>query len=246
MKTHGLRVVGPFLLALLGLLALAGTSAQAETGANWMVNGANINATLLPSVQIKEVEKLPGTELRHLVLLTTILKINVEILCTGMTLVNSELKAGGSSLGKGRFTGCVVFLNGTESASCLPHTEAEAGGVLQTRLLKDLIVLHEPSPGVKSTLDRIEPEEGNIIMTLTESEACPIGEQIPLRGKFYAEDCNAEFQIERLTHLFIQGPLTELWVTSVNNAEHRANVDGSVVAELSGAHAGLTWSALPG
>lgn len=248
MRKHRFGIAGLSLLTALGLMAFSVTLAQAETGANWRVNGANINATLLPEVQINEIEVLPGTAERHLVMLTMVGASPVELLCSGMTLEETKLKTSGSSLGKGRFTGCIIFINGKLSTPCEPHSgkgKEEEAGVILTRLLKGLIVLHLVSPGVTSTLNRIEPEEGNIIVTLTlgkgEGGECAIGQAASITGKLYLEDCNAEFQIEAVKHLFIQGPLTALSFLGGG-----ANIDGSVWAQLVGAmHAGLKWSGTP-
>jgi hypothetical protein len=238
-------VIGLCLLVALCLLALTAAPAQPETGANWMVNGANINSTLLPSVQIKEVETLPATKIRHLVLLGTIAGANFEVLCTGMTLVEAVLKAAGGSLGKARFTGCVTLIKGAESKACLPKGETKEAGVILTRSLSDLIVLHTPAGGGAAvTLDRIEPEEGSVILSFQTSEECSLGPVIELRGKFFAKDGSEALPTELVTHLFVQGPLTELFINL--NPANVANVDGSVVAELSGAHVGLKWSGLPG
>lgn len=244
MRMHARRAAGIFLLTALCSIAFIVVTAQAEKGANWMVNGANINATLLPSPQITEIEKLPKSEVRHLVLLGKIGLTNFEILCTGMTLVEAVLKANGGSLGKGRFTGCVTLINGMESKVCKPTGETSEAGVIVTRALEDLIVLHTFPGGVTIALDRIQPEEGSVILSFKTGEACAIGQVIELRGTFFAEDCSGELQIEKVTHLFNQAPLTELFFNL--NRENVANVDGSVIAELTGAHSGMTWSGLPG
>ena len=244
------RIAYLCLAASLALMALAAGSARAADPA-WMVNGANINATLLPSVAIKEIEPLPGTGTRHLVLLTKVVGLEVGLLCTTMTLVEPALKAEGKSLGKGRFTGCrwVIYLEGKgeeELKGCSVKSETEAAGVIQTRLLKDQLVLHTFAGGATVGLDRIEPEEGIIIANLKTTGECSLPEALTLNGVLYVEDCNAELQQERETHLFIQGPLTSLWLGK-DTVEHlETSIDGSVVALLAGAHAGMTWSGLPG
>lgn len=243
MRKHPFGVAGICLLTALCSIAFTAVSAQAEKGANWMVNGANINSTLLPSPQITEVEKLPKTEVRHLVLLGKIGTVNFEILCTGMTLLEAVLKVNGGSLGKGRFTGCVTLIKGVESKVCKPTGETGEAGVIVTRALEDLIVLHTFPGGVTIPLDRIQPEVGSVILSFKTSEECAFGQVIELRGTFFAEDCSGELGVEKLAHLFNQGPLTELFFNL--NPANVANVDGSVIAELTGAHKGMTWSGLP-
>lgn len=245
MRKHRLALSGLSMLAALWLVASIATSAQAETGANWMINGSNIaNEMLLPPVEINEIENINGG--RHLVLLTTVGVNTIAVLCTGLTLEEIKLKLTGSSLGKARFTGCTFLANGKVASACTPYPEKEEGeegiGRILTRLLKGLIVLHSPAPGTFTTLNRIEPEEGNIIVSfnLGLEEECAYGALVSVTGKLFLEDGEGEFKQEKVRHLFLQGPLTAL--TFLNNA---ANIDGSVITLLSGGHAGLKWSGLP-
>ena len=144
-------------------------------------------------------------------------------------------KAAGGSLGKARFTGCVTTAKGAESKACLPKGETKEAGVILTKSLSDLIVLHTPAGGGAAvTLDRIEPEEGSgaILSFQTSEEYRRLGPVIELREKFFAKDGSEALPTELVTHLFVQGPLTELFINL--NPANVANVDGSVVAELSG------------
>lgn len=245
---------------VLGVMAVSAASAQAKP--EWMVNGANITTnTLLPQVQIKEIEllgeKTEAEKVRHLVLLTTILKIKTEILCTGAELVGAKLAAEGKlTEGKVKFTGCKSILNGVENKECVPKTGGKTGveGTVETELGLGEIVLHilknEKGEEIgKDTLTLIHPSpvEGKVsekFVTLEMKEACPIGEKVPIIGELFLKDSNGKAEVEEVTHLIAQGPLTALWAIS-KTEEHVANIDGSAIVALIGTgHLGLKWSGL--
>jgi hypothetical protein len=239
MKNHGFRgVIGLCLMAAVALMAFA-ASAQAEAGAKWLIEKADhtvvtAGPTLEPEVGVKEVENKTVT------LLSKVLGSLFHILCTGVTFESAVLKAEGSSLGKIRFSGCVEIIGGTIQAACEPHTGTEKGIIL-TKLLKDLIVLHEGAEGY----DRLEPEEGTTFVTVESSAECSVGEKVPVIGKFTFKDCKLEGRVLKVDHLAEEfAPLTELWVIS-KTAEHVAHIDGSVILALTGTHAGLLWAGDP-
>jgi hypothetical protein len=216
------------------VMAVGAGGAQAEVGSHWNVNGSAISATLLPEVGVT-LENSAGR------LSTEALGAIFEIRCTGTQAEEFVFKVEGGSLGKVRYSGCKIFLGGKEVVPCEPHTGTEKGVIL-TNLMKDLIVLHEGQP-----VDRFEPETGEIIVTIQTSAECAVGGKagIPVIGKFFAKDCKNEGTVEKVTHLVQElGALTELWVLS-KTAEHRATLLGSANVALTGAHAGLTWSATP-
>jgi hypothetical protein len=239
-RNHRLACLG--LLGTLGLVAFIATAAQSEPGPAWMINGKNILANLLPEVEVKEVEKLKGTEEKHLVLLSKILGAKFEVLCTGMTFPEAILKAESTSSGSARFTGCITKLNGTTSAPCEPRVGTEKG-VIVTKPLKALIVLHTVSGGGTIPVVLVEPAGVTAMAVIQMSSECAAGEMVQVIGRLYAED--SELQEEETTHLFKQNTLGELWVNS-KTAEHVATIDGSVVVELTGSqHHGMAWSGLP-
>jgi hypothetical protein len=225
---------------VLGLMAISVASAQAVKP-EWMVNGVNLtNNTLLPEVQIKEIEKLPGTEERHLVLLTEILKDKVEILCPEAKLVNVKLNGtGGTTEGQVHFNGCVTKINGTVNTSCKPHSVgAEAGLIITEKGLGNIVLGTGSVPELL-----IKSQVGETFVTLLMNEACPIGEKVPIKGEFLIKDCNNKFETEEVEHLIEEGPGTHLFVIS-DTAEHAAKIDGSAWIRLVGAHLGLKWSGL--
>jgi hypothetical protein len=263
------KVVGLCALVF-GLMAFGGTAAQAEPTASWVLINAKGELLkvgvpedkLLPEVTISEVEKLPGTEERHLVLLTKVAGVATEILCTEAKLENAggtglpKLLLTGSLLGRGVFSGCITKLKGATSAPCKPHSAEAAEGIILTERVEGLIKLHELTGGVKDTTVLLAPEdkEGKLIETFVtlilgkagvENE-CSIGEKLPISGELSIEDCNGLFQKEEVEHLIKEfAPLTDLWVLN-KTAEHKATIDGSVWVRLEGEHKGLKWAGLPG
>jgi len=227
------------LVAVLGLcaavlaLVVFGTSAsQAEKGANWMVNGTNVNATLLPVVQIKEVEN----KMMALVGATKS-GTKVEVACTGAQFLNAKLEPEGTvSAGNvTKFTGCVTKLNGVISSACSPKTKGEEKGVVVSEPLIGLIVLHEGKALVKFT-----PVTGTTFVNFIFGEACSLGEEVPVTGTSTVKDSKGEFGVELVDHLVEQGPLSSLTFCGTP-----AVVVGGAILNLTGVHTGLKWSALP-
>jgi hypothetical protein len=234
MRKYGFRMAGCCLAAAFGAMAFAAT-AQAEVGAHWNVNGSSVSTELVTRGVVPEAT----LENSHGQLLGHALGKELNVLCTSMHLEEAKLKLEGSSLGKFRFVGCRITTNGGEVLpACEPHT-GEEKGVILTKLLKGLIVLHEGT-----ALNRIEPEEGTRLVEIATSLSCAFGPNIPVIGKFFVKDCNGAFRVEDFTHLFEEGPLTELWVIS-KTEEHKSAIDGSALASLTGEHAPFKWSGTP-
>ncbi len=213
----------------LGTMAFAGSAAQAEVGANWRVNGVNVNSTLLPEIQVKEVEN------NTISLLFTLKSgTKVEILCTSMLLVGAKLHIEGKvDLFKIILHGCLTKLNGVVSKNCEPFSGASKG-LIETLGLTGLIILH-----LGSGLLRITPEDGVFTHVLL-GELCAIGEELLEKGVLTLKDCTNSFSVEQVDHLFEQGPLTELTMAGVPTT-----LDGSFLIRLVGPHLGLKWSGLP-
>jgi hypothetical protein len=218
---------------VLGLMAIGTGAAQAEKGSHWNVNGKAITAELLV--------KIGATlENNHGILLSNALGKSFHILCTAMAFEEAELKVEGGSSGKIKFTGCIILLGGVLSKPCEPK-DAGVAGVILTKLLKDLILLHEGEP-----VDELEPVVAPLFALIETSAECAFGSSIPvIGGRFTFQDCQKEGRIEKVTHLGTElAALTELWILS-KTAEHVARIDGSANVSLIGEHAGLTWSGTP-
>jgi hypothetical protein len=224
LSTPGLRALC-LCVALLASLALELGAAGTEAIASWYVNGKSNVLILSPSVQIKEVESFK--------LLSKVSSIKVEISCTGGTLEKVKFETGGliSSGGKVKLTGCSTKLNEIKQLSCEPHSGAEKGVIL-TNELKGKLTLHS-----SALILPLESKSGETLATIETSEECLAGEKLPLIGKLSLKD--GSIGTEATTHLFTEGPLTELWLVS-KTEEHKTTTDGGLVLELSGeGHKGL-------
>jgi hypothetical protein len=229
-----------------GVMAFSASAAQAETNAKWLIltsGGVHKTGAELPAlIQIKELEGNTAS------LLTTVLGIAFELLCTSASFEENVQIIANGSLSHGRvvFHGCITKLNGVQNNKCTPKAGGAAPGLILTNKLKGLIVLHKLEPsGTLDDLIRIEPLEGETFATFNMGAECPIGELIPIRGKLYLEDSQNAFLIHQVTHLVREfDPLTHLWVLSLT-FEHEAKIDGSAIVALTGAHEGLKWSGDP-
>jgi hypothetical protein len=210
-------------------------TAQAEPLAKWKVAGANVTSTLLPALQITQIENNTISVLTRVI-------FNIEILCTGIQIVGAKLEVEGRITPgfKIKKTGCNNKIEGKLSKTCIPSSAGQPAGTVETVGLKGLLVLH----GTEGLI-RIEPLEGENLIVYKFGEECALPESMPLKGKLFLTDCQGALGTEQVTHLFSQGALTDLFMLS-KTAEHAATVDGSLIFGLTGAHAGLAWSGIPG
>jgi hypothetical protein len=224
---HRLNALGACALAV-GLMTFGSSAAQAEIGANWMVNGKNIPWNLLPSVQVKEVENKTGS-----LLFTTKGGTKVEILCTTAKITSISLEIEGSLFSNGvKFSGCLTKINGSTSAPCKPHSGSETG-VITTKTLRGLLALR-----AFENVTEMQPFVGTTIANIELGEECALGEAVPVTGAVTLKD--SALTTEAVDHLVSQGP----W-TSLNALGQPASLDGSAVIQLNLFHSGLKWSGLP-
>lgn len=236
---------------VLGLMAIGGASlAQAEPGAYWgylvgselIKFGVNLEPELGFEIEELKDEKDPG---KHIVLLTEILKQKVAILCAEL-LSDLKLKAEGLVLGLMTFHKCIFKINGVTSAACEPKFEGSKG-LIKTLELDGLIWLHKlEGTGEVDDVVVFEPDTGqNAIAHIEIGPECALGEKILLGGKFAFKDCQKEFLVHKVVHLWEEfAPLTKLWVIS-NTVEHTTKIDGSLNVFLTGKHLGLKWAGTP-
>ena len=218
----------------LGLTAFSAGVAQAETGANWMVNGSNVTSTLLPNI---ELFALGG------VLATQIAGTGVEYECTGVELVGIKLETEGrlTNGGKVKATGCSTFLNGTLSKVCKPSSMGQPSGTILSNALKGLLQL-----GTGEPIARISPSSGETLGAITQGEECSLPESVPVKGVLAMKDVFSEGKTESTTHSIGEDGFWGRMFVISNTAEHTAVIRGSLSASLGGAHLGLKWSGLPG
>ncbi|MDX6608947.1 MAG: hypothetical protein QOF85_872 [Solirubrobacterales bacterium] len=264
----GLKALGLCALVF-GLIVVAAGTVQAEATSKWVLVKPSIelltvgvpNDTLLPEVQISEIEELkdekdPG---KHLVLLTKSGTNTITLLCSAAELENAagtgppKLLLEGSILGRAKFTGCIFKINGTTQSVCKPHSKGSAEGTILTERVKGLIVLHELAGGIKDATVLLQPEdkEGKTITTFVTvilgvegASECAVGELLSVGGELILADGQGTFTTEQATHLIEEFKgLQKLWAFKSDNP---ASIDGSVVVELVGEHKGLNWAGIPG
>jgi len=229
-SNSGLKILGLCGLAL-GLMCFMSSAAQAQAGAAWRVNGANITAPLKPGIKgVVENEALS--------LLSKILGIAVKILCKALSMTSTLGTEGGVNEGKMQYSGCATFLEGsaTASAPCLPKT-AGVNDVIETNAVLGLLVL---VGGVGEIL--IKPsKEGGPLVVIESSAECAVGQKMTITGEIYLKDCQGKIKDELVTHL-----LEPDNVNSTVKISGQATVyDGSLNVTLTGAHNGLKWSGQP-
>ncbi len=226
-KSHGRAAVCLCLLTL-GVIIASAQVAHAETGAAWMVKGANVTSTLLP--------KLKG-EIGHNFTLWEAFGKHFEFLCeTGLWLsggLNIPSIVGVSI----DLIKCHLLVSKKEIVACKPHTNGQPVGTIRMGPMRGLLVLHEG----KGLIEFL-PETGTVFANVEVGEECSAGEVIPIGGKFTLKDSEGKLGTEQVTHRFQEGPLTQLWALS---SEHPATMGGTHVVTLAGEHAGMTWSGLP-
>jgi hypothetical protein len=223
---------------MLALVIIGANSADAEGGAKWQVVNAKgelveVNKGFLsPSLQLELDEK-------HLAMLFILVGVPAELLCTGGSFVGAKLEAEGkiSSGAQIRLTGCLLAFT-TPSGEVIKCSTrlGEENGVILTNPLKGLLALHEGTGAL-----RLEAVEGSSFAIVKFEPECGV-KNLGLQGALSLRD--SELKSELQSHLFVQGPLTTLWVNAL--AESKIVIDGGLSFKLSEKHAGLKWSGTPG
>ncbi len=226
------------LFALVALLSAA-ASAHAENGASWLIldeHGKLIDTANLHANVGAVTEEVGGR------LLTKIAGLKIEISCNGGLLLGAVLLGNGTvSESTVEFSECLTYANGKLAASCVPHTAGAAPGVIKTKPISGLIVLHTLQPsGAVDELVLIDPVSGTTFATLEFGAMCALAEKISINGKLVVQEAGMGLNALEQIHLFVQGPLTELWVLS-NTPEHAVKLDGAFDALLDDPHFQREW-----
>ena len=238
----GLKALG-LCAMLVGMFAFTGV-AQAEVGAFWLVNGAKISESLLPTV--KAETDVAGT------LLTELGGKFIHLKCPTINLVGAHLvEPLGKILGSIDFSGCKFFSLKTaggelvEQKVCEPNAEGVAG-LIVTNSITGLIKLHEPKTGVKEgVLEAAPTTAGGLFATIQLGAAapnneCAFGEKLKIGGVFFLKDCEGKFLTDLVKHLVEE--LKALTKLVVNEGTKTATIDGSAWGFLGGAHEKLTFA----
>ena len=233
------------------LMAISASDAFAEAGSHWFILTSEGAVKTTQELPVSVSGKIEGKE----VLLTKILGIKFEKTCTSVEVTGMKLE-GESEISSGsklKFTGCKIFLNGSESKACVPHTSGAPAGTIETLKLKGDLGLHflkdskgefirnEKGEIILHGPIKLVPEAGETYMVLELGTGeCAVGQKVPIIGTFYAHDAEGSIETHRASHLIEEGPGTAVWVIS-KTEEHKVILDGSALLTLTGAHAGLKW-----
>jgi hypothetical protein len=188
---------------VLGLMAIAAGSAQAEAGSKWTVGGVVTGseaASLKAEVQLKELLKIKPEEAEPTaILLTKIAGAKVWFL-THVTpkLVGVKLEGEGKLTEGGtvEFTKVTTDLNEKASPPCTPLGTAGNDATLGTIISKEgkgELVLHEfknaEGVTVKEGVTQIKPKSvtSNVFATLFFGEECSLPAEVPVITKLGAE-----------------------------------------------------------
>jgi hypothetical protein len=230
MTRSSFRLLG-LCAVVLGLIAFSAGTAQAETGANWLVNGKTAGGLL--SVLVSEVSE-------HWAILSEVLGITLNILCEDVTFVSIHLEGNGSLTngGKLQLSGCLVYLKGELNSKCKPKAGGAEVGTILTNSMKGLLVLVGGSARI-----RLEPASGETIASVSMGAECPIGETIPIRGKLFLKD--AEMGTNLVKHSMTEDSTnSHLWILNLT-AEHEVTCHFLLITFLAGIHESFKWSGDP-
>ena len=216
------RLVG--LLALLtGFMAFGASAAQAE--GTWLKNGVAITSSIPIQAEAES----------ELIILTKVGLSKVEILCTEFKLVGANLEVVGRGSGKIHVQGCLTKLNGTVTSKCKPHSPSAIEGLIETNAVHWLLRLHT---GGIEVVEVLPTEAGGRFVTLQLGTGeCAIGNNIEVTGKIFLKECNNELLVDKVKHLFEEGPLSEL-----RFGANAMTIDGSQLWFLSAPNLGSTWA----
>lgn len=212
---------------VLGLMAISASGAHAGT---WMINKSNV--TTAQKVEASaEIEPLGELKEKHVVILTTSGGNKVDILCTQVQNIVGTVTST-TITGTLRFSGCTTKINGVASPECVPLGQPiAAGATIET-------VLHEKLPYAKAT------GVAGVFATL-KFECASLPETVKLTGTIWLEDCNKEFEVEKVTHLLQEAVVPAKALGGIKFGANAMSLDGSINVKFSdAAHLGQTLSGL--
>jgi|SRR5689334_1244563 len=240
------------LVAAIGLMAFFASAAQADPLAKWLVLKE-------PGVLLTEAEILAlntrfevapaGVENKTISLLSEIGTTKIDILCTGMELIDALLSGtGGIKEGATvKFTGCKFLSGGAtglekEQPKCIPKTHGGLAGVVETLPVHALLKLHPLAGGETHHTLLILPDDPekinkDVIAQLELGASCAFGEELPVVGHLALWDCegNKKELEHKLSHLVTEfAPLTTLSLFTLRGkvGAKNASIDGSVLIRL--------------
>ena len=213
----------------------------------WLVSNSekDDSAEQLPAALGGELEGKDGTLLFHL------LNLSLGLLCTSSTFTEIKLKAG-AKLAEGgtvSFSGCIVKDEKTKTTlPCTVNSIGAAGGTITSKKLKGQLQSNGEML-IESTT--VVEEKGKNVGVLAElefkgAECMLIAGKTSIKGALWLKDSESKIKTRLVKHLFEESTAHghTMWVGE-DTAEHlETNLDGGALVALTGAHAGLTWSAM--
>jgi len=206
---------------VLGLMAISASGAQAGM---WFINKAAVSKTTVNA----KVELEGGSA----TLLSTSGANKVAITCTsaGITGATVELEV---ITGTVNFEGCTTKINEKSEPNCNPTNKpVKAGGTIKA-------VLHEGGKYAKAE------GTGGVFTTFNfNEETCvALPPAVKVTGTGWLEDCNNEFETEKVTHLVQEAKVPAEKLGGLLFGGNKATIDGSANVSLSDAtHLGQTFS----
>jgi hypothetical protein len=89
----------------------------------------------------------------------------------------------------------------------------------------------------KKTSCSNETGNGHDLLTLELGALCAVGNKFDITGKFFFKDCKDDGLVDKVEHLFEEGPLSALLLGT-----NPMTIDGSFWMFLVGAHEGMTFA----
>jgi len=226
-------------LLAVGLMAFAASSAQAETGAKWLIL-ETVGGNLVPQTEMAlGAERLEGSlENSTASLLSEIGGTKISIKCTAVSLVNAipAVNGGVREGARIQFTGCTVLGGGangleTEFTKCEVKTEGGPTGFFKTTLSHALLKLN----GNDDILLFLPDNAEGLLFKLEMGTTCAFGNEVKIFGKFAVQDCGGNTKsLEHLaTHLvseYTAATKIKLFKPEPNGTT--ARIDGSINASL--------------
>ena len=222
---RGLSVIAVCGLVL-GIMAISASGAQAG---KWMVNKANIatgvslNGTMSATAEGGSITLLSTSGANSVAISCPTILVVVIMLATTLHIALI-------------FHGCTTKINGTANAGCNPTNKP---GIEAN--LTDEPVLHEGGKYVKAL------GVGGVFATLkfNEETCVALSPSIKLTGTGWLEDCNNEFETEKVTHLVQVAKVPAEKLGGLLFGGNKATIDGSVnLAFNDETHKGMTFSGL--
>jgi hypothetical protein len=174
-----------------------------------------------------------GTPLPYI--LSVIVGIHYEILCTSVDVTGGHLKAPNLILGELTFLGCTAYTNNLNHMSASTNCKPISGEILTSEVLGEL------KAGENNVV--FSPKAGTTFATIKSSAKCAVGENVPVEGVFAVEDIGgiAGLEEDKAEHVVEENAAK----STLRALGEPAVIVGHPGFKLAGAHNGQGWAGLP-